>query len=122
MKPFPEFLAGQTGEQDAMEFLRHHAPPASPEFDKFAFVSWVAEELCKRGTFMSVPTLIDLVNAQGYETNYGTEFSGGRGSYNLVSGTYHRMKTNGSPDAENKAHNVAAAFRKPSFEYAYNTD
>lgn len=122
MKPFPEFLAGQSQEQEAMEFLRHHAPPAGPGFDKYAFVSWVAEELCKRATFMSVPTLIDLVNAQGYKTNYGTEFSGGRGSYNLVSGTYHRMKANGSPDAEKKAHNVAAAFRKPNFEYAYNTD
>jgi hypothetical protein len=120
--PFPEFLSGQDDAHEVMNYLGSRAPAPGPDFDKYSFVSWVAEELAKRGTSMSVPTLIDLVNAQGYETNYGTEFSGGRGSYNLVSGTYHRMKTGGTPDAEAKAHNVAVAFRKPNFEYAYNTD
>jgi len=69
-----------------------------------------------------VPTLIGLVNAHGYETNYGTKYSGGRGSYNLVSGTYYRMKSLGPPDGDLKAHNVAVAFRKPNFEYAYSAD
>ena len=87
--PFPEFLSGQkeTEALEIMDYLRTHAPPPSPNFDKYAFVSWVAEELTKRGTFMSVPTLIHLVNAQGYKTNKDAEYSGLRGSYKLVSGT-----------------------------------
>jgi hypothetical protein len=68
---------------------------------------------------MSVPTLVSLVNGQGYLTNYGTEFSGGRGSYKLVSGTYHRFNSAGHAD---RARNVALAFRKPNFDYAYDTD
>ena len=120
--PFPKFLSGQAEAQEVLHYLRCHAPPPSPGFDKYAFVSWVAEELTNRGTFMAVPTLISLVNAKGYKTNYGTEYSGLRGSYRLVSGTYHRMEALGSPDGDTKAHNVAVAFRKPNFEYAYSTD
>ena len=71
------------------------------------------------GTFMSVPTLVSLVNGQGYCTNYDTEFIGGRGSYRLVSGTYHRLESGGHAA---RARNVALAFRKPNFEYAYDTD
>jgi hypothetical protein len=119
--PFPEFLNGQAEAQEVMRYLQSHAPPRSPDFDKYEFVSWVAEHLTKQGTFMSVPTLISLVNAQGYKTNYATEYSGLRGSYKLVSGTYHRKEKLGSPDGDTKAHNVAVAFRKPNFEYAYST-
>jgi len=118
-KLFPGFLAGQAEGESVMDFIRTRAPVAAPGFDKYAFVDWVAEELRKRGTFMSVPTLVTLVNAQGYRTNYGTEFSGGRGSYKLVSGTYHRLEDAGHFD---RARNVAVAFRKPNFEYAYNTE
>jgi hypothetical protein len=121
-KPFPKFLYGQADAEEVLQYLQHHAPPRSPVFDKYAFVAWVAEELRKRDTFMSVPTLIELVNTHGDKTNYGTEYIAGRGSYKLVSGTYHRMKALGSPDGDTKAHNVAVAFRKPNFEYAYSTD
>lgn len=120
--PFPEFLSGQKDGLNVMQHLLKTAPPHGDGFTKFDFVAWVADELKKRDTFMSVPTLIDLVNAQGYKTNYGSDFSGGRGSYNLVSGTYHRLKALGSQEGDNKAHNVAVAFRRPNFEYAYNTD
>ncbi len=68
---------------------------------------------------MSVPALMDLVNTKGGRTNSGIEFRGGRGSYKLVSGTYKRMIDGGTPE---RAHNVAVAFRRPNFEYAYETD
>lgn len=120
--PFPQFLSGQAEAQDVMDYLSTRAPARGPDFDKYSFVSWVAEELTKRGSFMSLPELIPLVNTHGYRTDRGDEFSPGRGIYNLVSGTYHRLKTMGSAEGATKAHNVAVAFRKPNFEYAYNTD
>lgn len=116
---FPQFLAGQDEGRQVMEYLQNKAPAISPDFDKYEFVAWVADELKKRDTFMSVPKLMDLVNAKGGTTNYGEPFCGGRGSYRLVSGTYHRMMAAKSPD---RAHNVAVAFRRPNFEYAYNTE
>jgi hypothetical protein len=117
--PFPGFLAGQDEGREVMEYLQNKAPTICPDCDKFEFVAWVAEELAKRKTFMSVPTLMNLVNAKGGTTNYDDTFSGGRGSYRLVSGTYHRMMAAERPD---RAHNVAVAFRRPNFEYAYDED
>ena len=117
--PFPEFLAGQAEGREVMEYLVGRAPSCISGFDKYQFVAWVADELKKRDTFMSVPALMDLINGQGYKTNYGDVFSGKRGSYRLVSGTYHRMIAAERPE---QAHNVAVAFRRPNFEYAYDTD
>jgi hypothetical protein len=117
--PFPEFLSDQVEGEEVMRHLQHNAPLPSPTFDKFAFVAWVADELKKRNTFMSVPALCSMLNEQGYRTNYGDTYSGGRGSYRLVSGTYHRMMAAESSD---RAHNVAVAFRRPNFEYAYSLD
>jgi hypothetical protein len=113
---FPEFLAGQAEGLAVMNFLLEHAP-LHQEADKFEFVAWVADELKKRGTFMSVPALCDLLNSRGYTTNYGNEYSAGRGSYRLISASYHRQAGAGSAD---RAHNVAVAFRRPNFDYAYS--
>jgi hypothetical protein len=117
--PFPKFLVGQEEGKAVMKHLLSRAPACVFELDKYEFVAWVADELKKRDTFMSVPTLIDLLNTQGYKTNYGAPFSGGRGSYRLVSGTYHRMVAANEPG---RAHNVAIGFRRPNFEYAYDTE
>lgn len=76
--PFPKFLTGQDEGREVRKFLQSHAPAICPGFDKYEFVAWVANELRKRDTFMSVPTLIDMVNAKGGTTNYGKPFSGGR--------------------------------------------
>jgi hypothetical protein len=119
IKRFPEFLSQRSEIDESLRFLRRSAPPSGSNFDKYDFVEWVAVELRKQGTFMSVPTLVSLVNERGYRTDYGTEFSGGRGSYKLVSGTYHRFTAAGHAD---RARNVAVAFRKPNFEYAYAID
>ena len=113
---FPAFVQQHTDSENVVEHLRKAAPRRDDQFDKFKLVEWVAEELKKRGSFMSVPTLCDLLNGLGYTTNYGTAFSGGRGSYRLISGTYHRLEHAGRGD---RARMVAEAFRRPNFEYAY---
>ena len=82
----------------------------------FEDVARVADELFDLDIFMSVPTLCKLLNELGYRANDGSEFSGGRGSYRLVSRTYHHMANSGQDD---RAHRVAVAFRRPNFEYAY---
>ena len=113
---FPAFLEGQEEGRQAMDYLKKKAPRQSDGRDKYEFGAWVADELRKRDTFMSVPTLCTLLNEHGYRTNRGKEFSCGRGRYRLVSATYDRMIATKRPD---RAHNVAVAFRRPNFEYAY---
>lgn len=118
---FPEFLNGQQEAREVIDHLRNQAPATGTGFDKFAFVSWLADELAKRGTFMSVPALAELLNERGEETNYGTEYTGGRGTYGLVRHAYHRQQRLKSPEGDAKAHNIAVAFRRPDFSYAYDT-
>lgn len=113
---FPDFVQAHGESDTVVHHLKNTAPLRSPEFTKFKFVEWVAEELKKRGSFMSVPTLATLLNSLGYRTDCGYEFEGVRGTYNLVSGAYHRLVHAGKSD---RARMVAEAFRKPNFEYAY---
>jgi hypothetical protein len=115
---FPHFVSGQAEAQGVMDFLHRNAP-AQNGCDKFEFVSWVANQLKKYETFMSVPALCELLNKKGYRTNYGTEYDGGRGSYRLVRSAYYRKKNTGDADS---AHNIAIAFRRPNFAYTYSTE
>jgi hypothetical protein len=117
--PFPKFVSGGNDEVNVMRFFEQNAPAITSDFDKFAFVAWVANELKKREAFMSVPALIRLVNAKGGKTNYGETFSGGRGSYRLVSGAYWRMEQGGFSQ---EAQNIALSFRRSNFEYAFDTN
>jgi hypothetical protein len=115
---FPQFLKGQTEAQGVMDHLFQNAP-AQTDCDKFEFVSWVANQLKKYETFMSVPAFCELLNKKGYRTNYGTPYEAGRGSYRLVRSAYYRKKNKGELES---AHNIAVAFRRPNFNYAYLTD
>lgn len=120
---FPEFVTDPDAHHSVINWLLQHGPAREPGFDKFDYVSWVAEELAKRQTFMSVPTLIDLLNARGETTDRGTPFvAENQGPYKLVSASYHRMEGMGTEDGRRRAHNIAVAFRKPNFEYAYSDD
>jgi hypothetical protein len=114
---FPEFINGQQEGAKVIEILRKTIPKAGSGIDKFEAVARVADKLFDLDIFMSVPTLCKLLNELGYRTNYGSEFSGGRGSYRLVSRTYHHMSNSEQHD---RAHRVAVAFRRPNFEYAYS--
>ena len=115
---FQQFLKGQAETQEVMEFLYHNAP-AQGGCDKFEFVAWVANELTKHEAFMSIPALCELLNKQGYRTNYGTEYDAGRGSYRLVRSAYYRKQNKGELES---ARNIAISFRRPNFQYAYLTD
>lgn len=114
---FPEFVQRNSHSEDVIQFLRDSAPQRSNGFNKFCFIEWVAEELKKRESFMSVPTLCSLLNELGYRTNYGAEYQADRGSYTLISATYRRLRSAGKED---RAQMVAEAFRKANFEYAYD--
>lgn len=116
---FPQFLTGQAEGEKAMTYLFAKAAKAGLGADKYECVAWIADELKKRDTFMSVPALCTLLNQLGCRTNYDELFTGGRGSYRLVSGTYHRMMAADQPE---RAHNIAVAFRRPNFEYAYSVE
>lgn len=114
---FPAFVRQHTDSEAVMAHLENSAPARGDDFTKFECVEWVAEDFKKRESFMSAPSLAGLLNNLGYRTNYGTEYEGGRGIYNLISGTYHRLDGAGKAD---RARMVAEAFRKPNFEYAYD--
>jgi hypothetical protein len=116
---FPAFVRYSSDSEKVIAHLKSSSPARSDNFNKFQFVEWVAEELRKRGSFMSAPTLALLLNDLGYQTNYSSEYAGARGIYNLISGTYHRLDRAGKSD---RAQMVAEAYRKPNFEYAYNTE
>lgn len=110
---FPDFISADDSGDDVVGHLMKSAPrPDGNNQRKYEFVTWVAGELTKHKAFMSVPRLVQMANELGYRTNYGTTFSGGRGSYRLVRGAYHRN------DPEN-AKRVAESFLKPDFTYAY---
>lgn len=114
---FPDFISADDSGDDVVSYLMKHAPrPNGNNQRKYEFVTWVADTLTEQKAFMSVPCLVQMANELGYRTNYGTTFSGGRGSYRLVRGAYHRCVKNGE---EENARQIAEAFRKPDFTYAY---
>lgn len=108
---FPDFSKDAESAEEISGYLAKNCPTSENKYD---FVTWVADELSKRGACMSVPCLAALVNQVGYKTNYGTEFSGKRGTYRLVRGAYNRQSQN-----QEAADKIALAFRKPDFTYAY---
>lgn len=115
---FPEFFQGQAEAEEVIEFLYQNGPTPN-ECDKFDFVAWVATELKKRDSFMSIPALCDLLNRKGYKTDYGSSYEAGRGSYRLVRGAYYRMVKRGEPAT---SANIALSFKRPNFSYAYSTE
>lgn len=117
--PFPVFVQQHHDSENVVTFIKSNAPRPNGGASKFECVEWIAEELTKRGSFMSVPTLVGILNELGYRTDYNMEYDGVRGSYNLVSGTYKRLERANKPE---RAKMVAVAFRKPNFEYAYKTE
>ena len=107
---FPDFVQQNQESEKFLEYLLRSAPKG---FSKFECVEWIAKELAKRESVMSIPALVKVMNDLEYRTNYGAEFSGGRGSYRLVRGTYDRCKQ------QDEKEMVAKAFVKPNGEYAY---
>lgn len=65
---------------------------------------------------MSGEELAGHLNRNGFLTSYGTEYEGGRGTYKLISETYHWLR---SLDLINEAQKVAEAYVKPDGSFAY---
>jgi hypothetical protein len=117
--PFPEYMDREPESGAVQLLLKQSAPSNDGDRNNFRFVAWVAVELGKRQVSMSVPALSKLLNDCGRKTTYGTPYLGGRGTYRLVRGAYHWLDRTGKRD---DAIQVAQAFRRPNFDYAYNTE
>ena len=87
--------------------------------DKFSFIECIAEFLFKKDMYMTVPTLVALLNDFGHKTDYGSEYAGERGSYRLVRAAYDRMA---EKHGEYFANKLAGVFRTPDNRYAYEVD
>lgn len=83
---------------------------------KKTFIQNLANHLASTGTVMSGPELADHLNRNGIQTDYGTEYAGGRGVYTLVAATYNELI---SLDLVSDANNVAKAFVKEDGTPAY---
>jgi len=66
---------------------------------------------------MSGEELADHLNRNNFMTSYGTEYSGGRGTYKLIRETW--VWLNDDLGLEDEAKKVAEAFVKPDGSYAY---
>lgn len=113
---YPAFVKSLAEAESVVKYLKTHAPSGVTN-TKYEFVAWVAEELQKRDSVMSVPMLMSLLNDLNYQTDYGTEYAGKRGSYRLIRGAYHRLKAAGKMES---ARAVAESFVQPDGRYAYN--
>jgi hypothetical protein len=66
---------------------------------------------------MSGDELAAHLNRNKFLTSYGSEYSGGRGTYKLIKETWHWVKNDLGLDEE--AAKVAEVFVKPDGTYAY---
>lgn len=84
--------------------------------NKIDFVVDLAQKLVKSGKTMTASQLADVLNKNGYNTNVGGTYSGGRGTLTTVSSIYNELIKQGRlVDADN----VAKAFVKEDGNYAY---
>ena len=84
--------------------------------NKFEFVLNQAARLHKSGKKITGGQLVILLNQNGYTTNYGTQYVGGRGVYKLIHAVYDWQISIGQ---KNNADIIAYAFTNQDGEYAY---
>lgn len=84
--------------------------------NKYIFILTLAALLLERGETMPVPELADLLNQNGFQTSYGDDYKGGRGTYTLISAVYSWLMSEGR---QQEANQVAEAFTKPDGTFAY---
>lgn len=85
--------------------------------NKRDFLLNLANGLLLNQNFMTGPDLATTLNANGFQTSYGTPYAGGRGIYTLIHAFYNWLEANGR---SNDARTVALAFITPAGEYAYD--
>lgn len=85
--------------------------------DKKLYIYKLAEFLFHHDKRMSGEELAEHLNRNGFLTNYGEEYQGGKGTYKLISQTWHWLDDDLQLPEE--ARKVATAFVKPDGTYAY---
>lgn len=85
--------------------------------NKKEYIGHLANVLVSNNATMTGEKLADHLNEIGFETSYGTQYEGGRGTYTLIHATYDWLAANGK---QADADNVALAFKKPDGTCAYN--
>ena len=85
--------------------------------EKKLYIWRLAEFLQSHGMVMSGEELAEHLNRNGFMTDYGTEYEGGRGTYRLIEMTWRWVHD--ELKLENMAHCIARAFVKPDGTYAY---
>ena len=83
---------------------------------KKAYIWKLAIFLESNGMIMSGEELAEHFNRNNFITSYGTEYKGGRGTYKLISETYHWLKDLG---LQKEADKIAKVFVKPDGSFAY---
>ena len=84
---------------------------------KKIYIWELADSLCQHNEKMSGRELAVHLNRNNFLTSYGAEYQGGRGTYTLISATWHWIHDKlGLPD---EAEKVAEAYVKPDGKYAY---
>lgn len=85
--------------------------------EKKTYIWRLAEFLSNHQMKMSVEELASHLNRNNFLTSYGTEYTGGRGTYKLVRETWKWLQD--EMELEEGAAAVASAFVKSDGEYAY---
>ena len=83
---------------------------------KTNFIKNTATSLLTQGKTITFDQLATLLNSNGFTTEYGSSFSGGRGVAKLVHSVWDRLNAQGMI-AERDA--VAASFTNAVGDYAY---
>lgn len=84
--------------------------------NKKEYIQQLAIFLIRTKTDINVKDLAGLLNWNGFRTDGDKKFTGGRGSYKLISATYDWLVKNGNKADADK---VALAYKKPDGSYAY---
>ncbi|RXG13257.1 hypothetical protein [Leeuwenhoekiella aestuarii] len=84
--------------------------------DNKQYVFELATVLHRAKATLPASELANVLNEFNHLTTYGSQYSGGRGTYKLISDTYAWLVKNGN---QNGADIVAIAFTKPDGSYAY---
>ena len=108
-----EFLADAKMAEDFLSVFARQLDPR--QLSTRDAVTKIALELRKQDACMTVPCLCRILNKAGFRTNWGHEYSAGRGSYRMLSWFYWHYKAEELDVAEA----IAEAFKKPNGEYAY---
>lgn len=85
--------------------------------DKKEYIGHLATALISNSKTMTGESLANHLNEIGFETSYGAEYTGGRGTYTLIHATYDWFVSNGNPSTADK---IAKAFVKPDGTFAYD--